>query len=179
MIKKVTFIALILTAVFFVTTRNSFAQARVTPGQMGNGLLNGGNNENPIERGRYLLGPALSAEVMRSMNFGQRHLLRLSQPYLDPNGSGCNVELRAWVATVESNNGTQITVKVGTPRAVLLCNTWTVEQVNQAEHGNQVSRLWLAELQTRPNQYANSQAWIKYYNDIIAYNKGYVAQAAP
>jgi hypothetical protein len=55
----------------------------------------------------------------------------------------------------------------------------TVEQVNQLEHANQFSRLWLAELQTRPNQYANSQAWINYYNQVIDINQKYVAQAAP
>ncbi len=72
MIRKATFIALILTALFFVATQNSFAQARPIPGTMCKGLLNGGNNENPVERGRFLLGPALSAEVMANINYANQ-----------------------------------------------------------------------------------------------------------
>ena len=171
-----------LLVVMLFAAENSFAQSGPCLLNVGNcspGTTNTGNQDTTPKVGRFLLSPELSNAVMQHLNYGSRYLLRLSTPYLDPNGSGCMVESRAWVAAVEGNNGTQITVRVGNPRNVLLCNAPTVEQINQAEVNIENARRWIVELSNNPTRYPNAQGWINQYTDYINKTRAVVNQSAP
>jgi hypothetical protein len=182
MINKAIVGIFVLMVTMFLAAENSFAQGNPCLLGVGNCPQGGGNQGGGNKGGRYVLSPELSADAMKFINYGSRYLLRLSTPYPDPNGSGCNVEIRAWVSAVEANDGNRISVKVGPSRNVLICpgrTTPTVEQVNQSEAWIQHSRNWIAELQTNPTRYPNSPGWINYYTQYIAQQRAYVAQGAP
>ncbi len=183
MYKKSIVVVFALLMVVFFAAENSNAQSGPCLLGVGNcspGTPNTGNQNVAPKVGRFLLSPALSTDAMQHLNYGSRYLLKVSTPYLDPNGSGCMVESRAWVAAVEGNNGTQITVKVGTPQAVLLCNNaLSVEQINQAEVNIENARRWIVELSNNPTKYANAQGWINQYTDYINKSRAVISQNAP
>lgn len=91
------------------------------------------NNGNTTSRGKmvYRSGQE-AANIMAAKNYGQRYLMVLDR-YWD-HAQRCYVEERAWVSSVVADGGGQVAVSTGPSRSYcVLQNTWTAEQINQAE----------------------------------------------
>ncbi len=186
MLKKSIAIVALLFAVFFVTEK-TFAQATpevICIWGIGNCPQGGGNKE----PGRYVLGEGQSANVLRSINYGARFLLVLRSEAA-PNNPGCLSEVRAWVASIEGNNGKQITVKAGPTRTVLVCSTAQLaDNINNMELWTQYSRnqiyLWqkyrneqVTPHLTNPTYQAWAQQEINRANTAISQHDQYIRQA--